>query len=237
MASWENVKVDGSEMKMYLSVPNSPGPHPAVVIMFHGGGVDEFVRAMADKLAGDGYAAIAPDLYHRADTTTAAFRAGHPRDRLNDLEVEADVNGTVEFLKNHPAIQGNNLGITGFCMGGRLVWLMATATKHFKAAIPHYGGNIMEAWGKNVTRSAFDRSAEISCPIMFHFGDDDVNPSPADMAKFDAELKRLGKPHEFHTYSNTGHSFMDHTNSKDHRPAAGEASWPRTLDFFARHLK
>ena len=232
---WENVEVDSNEMKMYVSLPSGPGPFPAVVVIHHGAGVDQFSRDMADRLSTEGYAAVIPDLFHRLEEDSP-LRSAHPRERLSDPQVEADVNATVEFLRNHSDIHSDKVGIIGFCMGGRVTWLMAVANSHFKAAVPYYGGNIMEPWGKNVTRTPFDRASEINCPLLFHFGEEDTNPSQADMAKLDAELTRLGKPHEFFAYPNAGHSFMDHT-SQAHRPAAVEASWPRTLAFFAKQLK
>ncbi len=232
---WENLQVDGSEMRMYCSVPDGAGPFPGVVVIHHGAGLDKFSRDMADKVAAGGYAAVAPDLIHRL-SEDSPLRSGHPRERLADPQIEADVNATVGFMLKHPNIRGDNFGIIGFCMGGRVVWLMATANSHFKAAVPYYGGNIMEPWGKGVSRSAFDRAAWIAGSVMFHFGAEDANPSQEDMAKLDAELNRLGKPHEFFTYQNAGHSFMDHTNAATHRPAAVEASWPRTLAFFEKHL-
>jgi carboxymethylenebutenolidase len=233
---WENTKVDGEEMGMYVSVPGGSGPFPAVVVIHHGAGVDQFSRDMTDKLAEGGYAAVAPDLMHRL-AEDSPLRSAHPRERLNDREIESDVNATVEFLRNHPSIQGDNLGIIGFCMGGRVVWLMAAANSHLKAAVPYYGGNIMEPWGQGITSTPFDRANEINGAVLFHFGVEDENPSQDDMAKLDAELARLGVAHEFFTYPDAGHSFMDHTNQQAHRPAAVEASWPRTLDFFAKHLK
>ena len=232
----ESVKADGDEMQMYVSVPSGAGPFPGVVVIHHGGGVDQFSQDMADKLADDGYAAVIPDLFHRL-APDGPLRSAHPRERLSDPDIEIDVNATAEFMRNHPGISGEKLGIIGFCMGGRVVWLMAAANSIFKAAVPYYGGNIMEPWGKNVAQTPFDRANEIGGAILFHFGNDDPNPSQADMKKLDSELTRLGKTHQFHTYPDAGHSFMDHTNQSDHRAAAVEASWPRTLEFFAEHLK
>jgi len=76
----------------------------------------------------------------------------------------------------------------------------------------------------------------INCPILFHFGEIEENPSQSYMAKLDAELTRLGKAHQFFAYAGTDHSFMDHTGAT-HNQAAVNASWPRTLEFFATHLK
>ena len=76
---------------------------------------------------------------------------------------------------------------------------MAAALPQFKAAEAYYGGNTMVALGEGGA-SPFERTHEISCPLLFHFGQEDANPSPEDMQKIDAELTRHNKVHEFHTY-------------------------------------
>ena len=74
---WENLQVDGSEMRMYCSVPDGAGPFPGVVVIHHGAGLDKFSRDMADKVAAGGYAAVAPDLIHRL-SEDSPLRSGHP---------------------------------------------------------------------------------------------------------------------------------------------------------------
>ena len=232
----EKLQVGGHEMEMYASIPSGSGPHPAVVIAFHVGGVDEFDKAMADRLAAEGYAAVVPDLFHRL---SSEVMAGPRLDRLvhlSDPDIIADINAAVGFLQSNSAINSERIGITGFCMGGRVAWLMAAVNPVFKAAVPYYGGNIMSPWGA-ATQSPFDLSSGISCPIMFHFGATDGNPSPEDQAKLDAELTRLGKPHQFYAYPGAGHAFMDFTNSERYNKEGAGISWPRTLEFFASHLK
>ncbi len=232
---WENLQVDHDQMNMYVSVPDGAGPFPGVVVIHHGSGIDQFTRDMADKLAGDGFAAAAPDLFHRL-APDSPLRSKPPGQRLNDSQIEVDVNATVEFLQAHRSIRGEKLGIIGFCMGGRVVYLMATANPAFAASVPYYGGNIMVPWGEGVTTTPFERSGEIQGAILFHFGVTDANPSQDDMRVLDSELTRLGKEYGFYNYEGAGHSFMDHTNPGDHRPAAVEESWPRTTAFFAKHL-
>ena len=83
--------------------------------------------------------------------------------------------------------------------------------------------------------SPFEHPHEIGCPLLFHFGEEDANPSPDDMQRLDAELTRHNKTHEFYTYPNAGQAFIDFTGER-YREAAAIAAWPRTLDFFARHL-
>ncbi len=146
-----------------------------------------------------------------------------------------DISATVEFLRKHPAVDGERIGVTGFCMGGRVTWLAAVSNLHFKAAAPFYGGFIFDRWGE-AESSPFELSHQLNCPMMFHFGAIDPNPSPQDMEAFDKELDRLGKPHQFHVYPDADHRFMDHTFG-NYQKAAAELSWARTLDFFSLHLK
>ena len=120
-------------------------------------------------------------------------------------------------------------------MGGRIAWLMAASNPIFKCTAPFYGGNIMGNWGPGET--PFSMANNINCPMLFHFGAEDGNPSVADRDIFDAELTRLGKDFEFHTYDGAGHAFMDYTNPERHHAESAAAAWPRTIDFFNKHLK
>lgn len=228
----ETIKVDDQDMTLYGNLPSGSGPFAAIVVIQHAGGVDTFVRAMVDRLAEAGYVAVAPDLYHRLSTDIEPTAR---RQQLKDLEIITDVNSTLDFLHQQDAVDSERVGITGFCMGGRVTYLMAAASTHFKAAVAYYGGNIMVPWGEGVV-APFARTSEIGCPLLFHFGEDDTNPSPDDMQRLDAELTRCGKEHQFYTYASAGHAFMDFTNPGRYREEASTASWPRTLDFFAKRL-
>ena len=231
----DKLNVGGSEMDMYAALPDGPGPHPAVVIAFHVGGLDDFDRKMADQLAESGFVAVVPDLFHRFPQSVMdgprLDRLGH----LQDPDIIADMNAAVDFLAGNSLIDSNRLGVTGFCMGGRIAWLMAASNPIFKCTAPFYGGNIMGNWGPGET--PFSMANNINCPMLFHFGAEDGNPSVADRDIFDAELTRLGKDFEFHTYDGAGHAFMDYTNPERHHAESAAVAWPRTIDFFNKHLK
>ena len=229
---WESIKVDGADMRLYVSVPSGTGPFPAVVVIQHQGGVDDFMEEMTQRVASAGYAAVAPDLYHR-DSPDCKDDGPTRRARLLDINVIKDVNATVDFLRGHPSVDAERLGIIGFCMGGRVSYLMAAANPHLKAAVAYYGGNIMVPWGEGP--APFERTGEIHCPLLGLFGEDDANPSPADMRKLDAELTKHGKVHEFHSYPGAGHAFMNRRGER-YRADADSDSWPKTLAFFAKHL-
>lgn len=230
-SSWEKVSEKDS-LRAYVSLPAGPGTAPAIVVIQHQGGVDSFVQNMTKRIADAGYVAAAPDLYHR-DGPECRDDGPTRRARLQDASVIEDVNATVEFLQRHSAVKGDRLGIVGFCMGGRVVYLMASASAKFGAGVAYYGGNIFSPWGTGP--SPFERTAKIQCPLMGHFGAEDRNPSPEDMRKLDAELTKFKKAHEFFSYDGAGHAFMDDSR-ESYRRNADEASWPRTLQFFARHL-
>jgi carboxymethylenebutenolidase len=181
------------------------GPFPAIVVIQHQGGVDEFVEEMTARVASAGYVGAAPDLYHR-DGPDCRDDGPTRRARLLDANVMKAVNATVDFLRGHASVDARRLGIVGFCMGGRVAYLMAAA-----------------------------RTAEIDCPLMGFFGEEDANPSPADMRKLDAELTRCGKAHEFHSYPGANHAFMNRRGARYHA-RADQDSWPKALAFCEKHL-
>ena len=232
-SSWQQTTSDNSTMRMHLSVAEGPGPFPAMVVVQHQWGVDEFMQSITARLAQSGYVAAAPDLYHR-DGPECTDDVIARRSRLSDRKVINDVHASVKFLRSQPAVDENRLGIIGFCMGGRVAYLMAAASSDFKAAVVFYGGNTFRAWGRDLP-SPFERTSEIHCAVQGHFGADDQNPSPDDMRKLDLELTKLDKKHEFYSYPDAAHAFMDHTR-ESYRRHADEAAWPRTLEFLTTHL-
>ena len=234
-SSWDTIKVDGQDMGIYSSVPTGNGPFPAVVVIQHGMGVDDFILSFTDQLAGEGYFAAAPNLYHGMPDDPEKDAVAKAAS-LDDVAVLADVNATVQWLRNRPQVNIERLGITGFCVGGRIVWLAAASTSHFNAAVPYYPWSTMIPLGRG-EKSPFELTPGIACPVLAHFGELDENPSQEDLLKLDQELTRLGKPHEFHNYAGADHGFMNHNNPARYHREAAQIAWPRTVEFFARHLK
>ncbi len=230
---WEPVQVDGQPMRAFVASPDGPGPFAAIVVIMHGPGVDAFVEEMTRRVAAAGYVGIAPDLYHRQDASAEIPVMDRVR-ALRDEEIIRDVNATVSHLSDQSSVRADRTGIMGFCMGGRVVYMMAAVNPAFRAAAAFYGGNTMVAMGDGP--SPFQRLADTVCPVLGFFGEDDGNPSPEDMKKLDDELTRHGKAHEFHSYPGTGHGYMNFNNESMHREDAARASWEITLAFLERHL-
>jgi carboxymethylenebutenolidase len=228
---WDTVSVDGA-MRCYVAEPGRAGPFPAVVVIQHAGGVDEFVRTMTDRAGGAGFVAIAPDLYHREDPNSGddpLTRMSH----LRDANIIKDVAAAIDHVKTMAKARSGSIGITGFCMGGRVAYLMAAQGPDIRAAVVFYGGNIMRPWGEGP--APFGLTERIQCPVLGLFGADDGNPNPEDVAKLDAELTRLGKVHEFHSYAGAGHAFMSQGRPSYREDAANDA-WQKCVGWFNKHL-
>jgi carboxymethylenebutenolidase len=233
VSRWDTVTVDDSPMRCYIAPPDGRGPFPAVVVIQHAGGVDDFVQAMTDRVAAAGYVGIAPDLYHREDPDSSDDSMTR-MSRLRDASIVRDVNAAIEHLGGLPEVRPDRVGVTGFCMGGRVAYLMATVNRDLRAAVVFYGGNIMVPWGEGA--APFAQTEGIQCPVLGLFGQEDQNPSPADVARLDAELTWLKKVHEFHSYPGAGHAFMNE-GRPSYRPQAAQDAWRRCTAWFDRYLR
>lgn len=233
VGDWEKICVDDNDMPLYVSLPASARKVPGIVVVHGQSGLEDFIKDTTHMLALQGYAAVAPSLYHR-DGPDCKDDNPTRKARLRDPSIIRDIEGAIGYLKNHKQVDGGKLGIVGFCMGGRLVYLMSAASKALKAGVMFYGSSTMENYGE-AGPTPFDRTREINCPIQGHFGAEDKNPSPDDMRKLDAELTKFAKPHEFHSYAGAAHAFVN-SGSQNYRPHAAALSWPKTMEYFARHL-
>lgn len=226
------VEVGGSRMGILVAEPQGSGPHPAVVVTHHREGVDEFTRAVCERLAKNGFVAAAPNLFHRApageDTRTS-------RQKLTDVEVVADIDAAVKAAQGLKSVRPNAIGIMGHCMGGRMAYLGAASNPAFKAAVVLYGGGIQRVEGPGP--SPFERTPNIKCAIAGFFGKDDKNPSPEQVAQISAELKKYNIRHDFRLYDGTGHAFQNFTNPESYREQSSEDAWSRLVPFLTAELK
>jgi carboxymethylenebutenolidase len=217
-------------MRCHVSLPAAKRPHPGVVVCMHAPGVDAFIQGVDERLAESGFAVVAPDLYHRQGPI-----GPNPLEhmgRLRDDEIVRDLETALAHLRGLGGADPSRCAVVGFCMGGRLSYLFASHDAALRAAVVFYGGNIMVPWGDSPT--PFERSASIECPVLGLFGNEDQNPSPDDVAKIEAELTRLGKPHEFHGYAGAGHAFLNQARPSYHEEAATDA-WGRCVAWLHEH--
>ena len=121
-AKWDAIAVEDQALAAYVALPDTPGPHPGVVVIQHAAGVDEVIKDAVRRLADAGFAAIAPDMFAHQDVNVATPHLDR-QGRMQDSIVIKDVGGAVAHLRQRTGDQG--IGIVGFCLGGRVAYLMA----------------------------------------------------------------------------------------------------------------
>ena len=222
----------GGRMPAHLVAPEGAGPFPAVVVLMEAFGLVPHIEAVAGRLAGEGYVALAPDLYHRAG---AESRVGYDRladaialmQKLDDAEFLEDMRACLDFLAARDDVREDRIGVTGFCMGGRLTFLTACALpERVAAAAPFYGGGIA---------GHLDRAPAIRCPLLLFFGGRDAFIPLEQVRAIEARLSELGKEHALELYPEAEHGFFCDERASYHPGAAADA-WRKLTDFFARHL-
>ncbi len=231
---------NGDDIHAYYARPMGPGPFPGMVLIHHMPGWDEWYREATRKFAHHGYLAISPDLYCRAGHGTpqdiaAKVRAGGG---VADDQAVADVAGAQSYLAAQLQCNGK-IGVIGTCSGGRHTVLAASRTDGFSAAADLWGGGVVaqpEELSLQRPVAPIDYSADLSCPLLGLFGEDDRSPAPEQVATHETELKRLGKEHEFHMYSGAGHGFFYHDRPAAYRAEQAVDGWKKVFDFFGRHL-
>jgi carboxymethylenebutenolidase len=129
--------------------------------------------------------------------------------------------------------------VTGYCSGGRATYLAACTIPNLQAAIDCWGGNVVVNDPSAITPkrpvAPIDLSANITAPLMGLFGNDDMNPSRADVDKTEGTLKHLGKSFEFHRYDGAGHNFLNY-HGPGYRLAPAKDGWSKIFTFFGKHL-
>src|SRR5688572_10552211 len=158
---------NGSQARGYLSVQDS-GSGPGVVVIQEWWGLVDHIRNVCDRLAGEGFVALAPDLYH-GETTAEPDEAGKLMMELDIERAAKDMSGAVDYLLGHEAVEGDKVGAIGFCMGGALVLVLAARNGEKVGAVaPFYG----------VFKGETPDLSGIECPVLGHFGDEDESTPP-----------------------------------------------------------
>lgn len=230
---------NGDRIEAYLARPLGPGPYGGVVVIHHMPGYDAATKEITRRFAAEGYAAICPNLYSReapgADPDDAAATA-RAAGGVPDERFLGDAAGAAQTLRELTSSNGK-VGTIGFCSGGRQSFL-AACNLDLQAAVDCYGAFVVgtppEGFPLQVG-PVVDQAPNLSCPVLGLFGAEDQYPSPEQMEELDAELKRLGKPHEFHTYEGAGHAFMA-VDRPSYRQEAAVDAWGKILAFYGEHL-
>jgi carboxymethylenebutenolidase len=230
----------GDQVHAYVARPEGSGPFPGVVLMMHMPGWDELYQEFTRRMANHGFLAICPDLYCRAghgspDDIAAKVRA---EGGLPDDQVVADGGAAMQWLKSQPG-SNSQVGIIGTCSGGRHALLVASRAPGFNAVVDLWGGGVVASQEQLTPKqpvAPIDYTKDLQVPLLGIFGNEDQRPSPADVDKHESELKKQGKPYEFHRYDGAGHGFW-YYDRPAYRPQQAMDAWNKVFAFFDKNLK
>jgi carboxymethylenebutenolidase len=224
------------KMETYEAKPKEGGARPAIVVLMEAFGLNSHIKDVTERVAREGYVAIAPDLYHREPERLVPYselqKALGIMNRLQDPKIMSDVGAVLAHLKSQNYVGAGSIGITGFCMGGRYTYLAAAHhNKDIKAAVVFYGGGIPMG-----NPSPLDRTKEIQCPIMLFFGAKDPLIPQEHVEKVVKALTDAKKNFTHKVYPEAGHGFFCNERQSYHADSAKDA-WEKFKSFFAQHLK
>jgi carboxymethylenebutenolidase len=218
----------GTKLKAFVVEPAADGPRPAVIVVQEWWGLNDHIRDVARRFAREGYFAIAPDLYSRQGHKVAT-EPNLAADLMGGLKKEdgiADLQTTLEWMREQKQTQSARIGIIGFCMGGSYALLLPCETGEISAAAPFYGEIPPDEKLKN-----------LGCPIFYAYGENDGWIQRRDVERLAAALKKFGKKGEVKIYPGCSHGFFNDTRPDVHRPAEAKDAWDRALKLFATNLK
>jgi len=188
------------------------------------------IKRVCDRLAEEGFVALAPDLYHgEIAEHTEMDKAGQLMQSLPPDRAARDMAGAIDYLLGHEAVAGHRVGVIGFCMGGMLT-LMITALQgeRVAVAVPFYGapfGDSAPDWSK------------LTASVQGHFAEKDDFFPPEKVLELESQLKAMGKDVEFIVYPGTGHAFANEENALGtHDADASKTSWDRAVAFLKSNL-
>ena len=213
---------DQHKLGAYRADPQGK-PKGGMVVVQEIFGVNHHIRAVCDRLAGEGYVAVAPAVF---DRFVRDFESGytpdeiaHARSYLGNLDWDAmmrDVSAAMGDIKS-----AGPRGVIGFCMGGTAAFLAACRLNGLKAAVCYYGGAIVKF-----------ADEKPKCPVQMHFGDQDAGIPMSDVEII--KQKQTGA--EIHVYPNAGHGFHCDERASFHQPSA-DIAWPRSMEFLKKNMK
>lgn len=234
------IPVGSETMGGYLARPSTGGPHPGVIVYMEIFGVNPHIRDVTERVAREGYVAVAPDYFHR---TAPGMELGYDdagmaegMKHLGQLQADqmiADANATIEALRSRDDVT-DAIGCMGFCIGGHMTYLTACETD-VAAAASFYGGGIAAPQGPGGGESTVGRTSRLRGRMNCYFGGQDAM---IPMDQVDAIRKALaasGDRHEVVVYDSADHGF--HCDQREsYQEAAARDAWQRTLALFREEL-
>lgn len=230
------VPAEGGEMPAYRAMPAEGKRFPVVLVTHEIFGVHEYIKDVCRRFAKRGYLAIAPDLYARqgrVDDKPDFQEILKVVAQVPDVQVMADLDATVRWAGEHYGDTAR-LGITGFCWGGRVVWLYAAHNPKLTAGVAWYGSLVPRQSNPLQLKQAIDLVAAMRAPVLGLYGEADQGIPQSSIERMRAAIKAAGKASEIVVYPEGPHGFH-----ADYRPSyrkeMADDGWNRLLAWFKKY--
>jgi len=231
------LRTSDGEMKCHQAQPRGQGKFPVVMVIMEAFGLNDHIKDVTERIAAEGYVTIAPDLYYRESPNVVGYdqlqEAIGLMQRLDADKVVVDIESVIAHLKSQNFVNGDRIGITGFCMGGTIAFLAACRfPSDIKAAVPFYGGSIAD----DSPMAPLNAARDLQAPILCFFGEKDPYIPLSQVQKIEDTLRALGKTYDVKVYAGADHGFFCDERASYHPESARDA-WEKTKAWFAQYLQ
>lgn len=231
-----SIPTSDGRMPAYRAMPANGRAVPVVLVVQEVFGVHEHIRDLCRRLAKLGYLAIAPELYARQGDVSRLSGIDEILkvvSKVPDAQVLSDLDATAAWAKESGEGNTEKLGITGFCWGGRIVWLYAAHNPTLKAGVAWYG-RLIGAPSDLQPQHPIDVVSALKAPVLGLYGGEDKGIPPDTVERMERELKNSGSPSQIIVYPTAPHGF-----NADYRPSyrkeQADDGWKRLQEWFTRH--
>lgn len=233
------IPVSDGEIPAYRAMPDKGGPFPVVLVVQEIFGVHEHIKDICRRLGKLGYLAVAPELYARqgdVSKLTDFQEIFKIVKTVPDAQVMSDLDAAAAWAKKSGKGNTAKLAVTGFCWGGRIVWLYSAHNKEVKAGAAWYGRVVAGPNDKDELHPKYpiDVASELKAPVLGLYGAKDKGISVESVEKMQTALKEAKKEAEIIIYPDTDHGFYADYRPSYHKENAADA-WKRMLDWFKQH--
>ena len=215
-------QAEGRSGRGYLATPEKP--RGGVLVLHAWWGLNDFFKSFADRLASQGYVALAPDLYNGTVARTVK-EAKEMMGRASDDSSKSIVLGAVDYLRSLPTVGARRIGAIGFSMGGGwALWLSVQKREDVAAVVVFYS-------------TGGDDYSKARAAFLGHFAADDEWEPNEGVRAFESQLRASGRETKFHFYPGTKHWFVEENRPVEYNRAASDLAWKRTLEFLNSKLR